>query len=206
MQPPRVVHPSPDTLAAFGQGRLRPEDQEEVERHVADCESCCQALRRMPDDTLMGRLRQAKQADEQTTGETTTGPPAPPGIPSELAEHPRYRILEQLGKGGMGVVYQAEHRLMERTVALKVISRELLSSPNAVERFQHEVRAAARLSHPNIVTAHDAEKAGELHFLVMEFVDGINLARLVERRGALPVPLACHFVRQAALGLGHAHE
>src|SRR5262249_43720574 len=124
--------------------------------------------------------------------------------PRELLEHPRYRIIKQLGAGGMGVVYQAEHKLMGRTVALKVINQSLTRDPKAVDRFRLEVQAAARLSHPNIVTAFDAETAGSLHFLVMEFVEGISLARVVEKRGTLPVAHACNYVRQAALGLQHA--
>ncbi len=133
-------------------------------------------------------------------------PPAPNDVPPELADHPRYRILQLLGAGGMGVVYKAEHRLMERVVALKVINRQLTARTRAVERFRLEVKAAARLHHPNIVTAHDAEQAADLHFLVMEYVDGISLAQLVEKRGPLPIEQACHLVRQVALGLQHAHE
>src|SRR5207302_10139422 len=111
--------------------------------------------------------------------------PAAPGddVPAELSDHPRYRIVRKLGHGGMGVVYQAEHKLMERTVALKVIHRDLVSNPTAVERFHHEVKAAAKLSHANIVTAHDADQAGDGHFLVMEHVAGVNLAWLVGQRG-----------------------
>src|SRR5207253_11193204 len=133
--------------------------------------------------------------------------PAPPaGIPSALAEHPRYRVVKPLGTGGMGTVYLAEHRLMERRVALKVIHPELLTDPQALARFRTEVRAAARLGHPNIVAAYDAEQAGELQILAMEYIDGITLARLVEKRGPLHAGLACEYVRQAALGLQHAHE
>lgn len=127
-------------------------------------------------------------------------------LPPELAHHPRYRIVKLLGKGGMGVVYQAVHLLMERMVALKVISRFLTSHPAAVERFRREVKLAARLAHPNIVTAFDAEQAGDTHFLVMEFVPGINLDQLVEKRGRLPIGLACKFIRQTAAGLQHAFE
>ncbi len=125
-------------------------------------------------------------------------------IPQALLEHSRYRIVKMLGRGGMGVVYKAEHRLMERLVALKVISRRMISNPLAVERFQREFKAAARLTHPNIVVAHDADEAGGLHFLVMEFVDGVSLTQYVERKGPLPVATASLFIRQAALGLQHA--
>ncbi len=95
---------------------------------------------------------------------------------------------------------------MERLVALKVIHPGLMPSPATVQRFRQEVRAAARLQHPNIVTAHDAEEAGGLHFLVMEHVEGRSLADLVRERGPLPTSEACDYARQAAQGLQHAHE
>jgi len=93
---------------------------------------------------------------------------------------------------------------MERTVAIKVINKELILAAGVVERFHREVKAAARLAHPNVVQAFDAEKAGELHFLVLEFIDGVTLEALVKRDGPLPVEQACDYVRQAALGLAHA--
>src|SRR5262249_8597797 len=93
-----------------------------------------------------------------------------------------------------------------RPVALKVISRNLTGDPTAVERFRREVKSAARLAHPHIVTAHDAEQAGDVHFLVMEFVEGISLDKLIAQQGRLAVYRACDYVRQAALGLQHAFE
>jgi serine/threonine protein kinase len=95
---------------------------------------------------------------------------------------------------------------MQRPVVLKVIKRSYTASSNAVERFRREVRAAARLSHPNIVTTHDAEDAGDTHLLVMEYVEGVSLGRLGKEGGPLSVAEACGYVRQAALGLQHAHE
>ena len=95
---------------------------------------------------------------------------------------------------------------MDRHVALKVVRPDLMRHPAAVQRFQQEARAAARLHHPNIVTAYDADQAGELHFLVMEFVEGTSLAELVRERGPLTAAEACTYARQAALGLQHAHE
>ncbi|HEV3261717.1 MAG TPA: serine/threonine-protein kinase [Gemmataceae bacterium] len=111
-----------------------------------------------------------------------------------------------MGRGGMGVVYEARQTVMNRQVVIKVINKSLLDNPEAVERFRREVQAAASLSHPNIVTAYDAEQAGDLHMLVMEFVPGQNLAEVLHKKGPLPVAHACHFVRQAALGLQHAFE
>ena len=106
----------------------------------------------------------------------------------------------------MGAVYKAEHLLMERPVALKVLNRELIDKPATIERFRREVRAAARLTHPNIVAAFDAEQAGDVHFLVMEYVEGASLARHIVEDGPLQVAQACDYIRQAALGLQHAHE
>jgi WD40 repeat protein len=133
-------------------------------------------------------------------------PELPDAVPPELAHHERYRIVRLLGVGGMGAVYEAEHLVLHRPVALKVIKRAYTASPDALERFRREVRTAARLSHPNIVTTHDAEDAGETHFLVMEYVDGTDLGRLVQERGLLPVAETCEYIRQAALGLQHAFE
>jgi serine/threonine-protein kinase len=127
-------------------------------------------------------------------------------IPEPLADHPRYKVVRELGAGGMGVVYKAEHRIMGRPVALKVMAAHLTAKAGAVERFRKEVRAAAQLNHPNIVTAHDADEAGGLHFLVMEFVEGISLDRFVAKKGPATIQLAASFTRQAALGLQHAHE
>ncbi len=133
-------------------------------------------------------------------------PTTDPAIPPELANHPRYRVLSQLGAGGMGMVYKAEHVMMGRTVAVKVMAQKYTANPRAVERFRREVRAAAKLAHPNIVTAFDADEAEGRHFLVMEYVEGVSLDRVVNRRGPLPVTTACHVARLVALGLGHAHS
>ena len=118
----------------------------------------------------------------------------------------QYRLLDELGRGGMGQVYKALHTIMGREVALKVISPELVSDPVAVEWFLREVRASTQLNHPNIVMAYDANEADGLYFLVMEYVHGVTLDALVKQRGPLPLGYACALMRQAALGLQHAHE
>jgi serine/threonine protein kinase len=118
----------------------------------------------------------------------------------------QYVLLELLGQGGMGAVYKARQSRMKRLVALKLIRREALSSPTAVERFKREAEVAAKMSHPNIVTVYDSNETNGTHFLVMEYVEGTDLARLVKRQGPLPVAQACDYIRQAALGLQHAHE
>jgi len=118
----------------------------------------------------------------------------------------QYVLLEKIGEGGMGQVFKARHQKLSRIVALKVVRKEWLSQPQAVLRFQREIRAAAQLSHPNIVMAYDADQLGDTHFIAMEYVEGVDLGKLLKQSGALPVPLACDYVRQAALGLHHACE
>lgn len=118
----------------------------------------------------------------------------------------QYRILDEIGRGGMGRVFKAEHQTMHRVVALKVLANNLTRSERNRQLFQREVRAAARLVHPNIVTAYDANQIGDRHYLVMEFVDGPNLQELVYERGPLPAGQACDFIRQAALGLQCASD
>lgn len=116
-----------------------------------------------------------------------------------------YVLLDKLGEGGMGQVYKARHRRMGRVVALKVLPPWATDSPAAVQRFQREVEAAAKLIHPNVVTAYDADEANNVHFLVMEFVDGQDLASLVDKSGPLSVAQAVDYILQAARGLQYAH-
>jgi len=117
-----------------------------------------------------------------------------------------YLILDQLGTGGMGQVYLAEHSAMRRLVALKVLPVFAAEDVVARERFVREARAAAALDHPNIVRVFDLCQEGRLLYLVMEYVEGISLQALVARAGPLPVAAACHYARQVAYGLQHAHE
>jgi serine/threonine protein kinase len=219
--PDALIHPTPQELTAFGLGQLAETAAAAVADHLAVCPVCRQAVENLPPDAFPTKVRAARPGDSSvppgrsaTLIGGTAGPanersasPAPPaGLPPELVDHPRYRIIRELGRGGMGVVYQAVQILMDRPVAVKVINPSLLAHPDALPRFQSEVKTAAKLDHPNIVRAHDAEQVGHLHLLVMEYVEGTNLADLVQRKGPLPIAHACHFIRQAALGLQHAFE
>ncbi|MDB4679672.1 protein kinase [Planctomycetaceae bacterium] len=106
----------------------------------------------------------------------------------------------------MGHVYHARHNTMDRDVALKVLTPKLMDSPDAVARFHREIKAAAKLNHPNIVTAHDAGEQDGLHFLVMEFVDGRDLSSYVKTKGSLSLKQAIKCTIQSAQGLAYAHE
>jgi tRNA A-37 threonylcarbamoyl transferase component Bud32 len=125
---------------------------------------------------------------------------------AELHGHTRYEVLELIGAGAMGTVYRAMQKQLNRVVAIKVLRRGLTGRAGFAERFCREVQSLARLNHPNIVQAYDADHAGDSHFLVMEFVAGESLDAVVRRCGPLPVAEACRLAVQVAIGLQHAHE
>jgi serine/threonine protein kinase len=116
-----------------------------------------------------------------------------------------YRLIDQLGKGGVSRVYKARHIRHGFVVALKVVAGDMMNQPEIVARFRREVRIVAKLNHPNIVRAIDAKVTPEFGYMAMEFVDGCDLDRIVQAKKCLPYPMACDYIRQAALGLHHAH-
>jgi predicted Ser/Thr protein kinase len=205
------LHPDLEQLAAFDGGRLSAAQREEVERHIASCDVCCRRLETLPEDAFTALVRCF--GGSTPTGRDTSPSDQPPSgaagghaVPAALVGHCRYRVLAEVGQGGMGVVYKAVQLLLDRVVALKVIHPQVASRPGFAERFRQEVRALARLNHPGIAQAYDADQAGPLLFLVMEYVAGISLDRLVSQRGPLPVDEVVELARQAALALQHAHE
>jgi serine/threonine protein kinase len=117
----------------------------------------------------------------------------------------RYVILDRLGEGGMGRVYKAQHRLMGRLVALKVIAPRYAARMRSVARFQREIKLIGRLDHPNIIRAYDADQIGSAFYFVMEYAGGETLGGVLEKRGPLPLDEVIDYARQAALGLAHAH-
>jgi formylglycine-generating enzyme required for sulfatase activity/serine/threonine protein kinase len=117
-----------------------------------------------------------------------------------------YTVLGVIGAGGMGEVYRAQHRRMERIVALKVLPAATTRNAEVIRRFHQEVKAAAKLMHTNIVTAHDAGEQDDIHYLVMEYVDGRDLSSMVKHRGPLPLAEALGYILQTARGLDYAHS
>jgi serine/threonine protein kinase len=114
--------------------------------------------------------------------------------------------VKKNGEGGMGTVYQAYHLHLAKHVALKILPADKLTSSQSVKRFRQEMRAVGKVNHPNVVSASDAGTIDGQHFLVMELVQGADLARMMQDRGPLKVADACEIVRQAATGLQHAHD
>jgi serine/threonine protein kinase len=222
------THPSADALREFAADKLDDRTAAEIMNHLDGCPDCCQVVAAaLSGDDLLDRLRQAySSSSSPASAESPAGAvrapkpphpyPSPPGergrgegvasLPPELANNPQYEVLRELGRGGMGVVYLAKNKLMDRLEVLKVVKEALLDRPGAVERFLREIRSAAKLNHANVVAAYSAVQSGELLAFAMEYVEGEDLAKLVQTQGPLPVVHACDYVQQAALGLQHAFE
>ncbi len=118
----------------------------------------------------------------------------------------KYTLLSHIGTGGMGSVYLAEHRVMRHRVAIKLLPHHMAAQTAYLERFHLEARASAKLNHPNMVRAFDVDKDGDYHYLVMEYVDGMDLQAIVSRHGPLEFLATANYIRQAAKGLAYAHE
>jgi Serine/threonine protein kinase len=117
----------------------------------------------------------------------------------------RYKLLKHIGSGGMSSVYLAEHTLMRRQRAIKVLPKTKVKDTSYLERFHREAQATAALDHPNIVRAYDLDNDGDQHYIVMEYIEGKDLNSIVKQEGPLPLELACNYIAQAAEGLSHAH-
>lgn len=164
--------PAREKLELFTDRRLGADDQASIQTHVDGCTACQQMLATLPDGATQEWQSKPSLEDESTTNNK---------VPAELQDHPRYRVTSVIGRGGMGTVYKADHRLLERPVVLKVIRPDVLDNPAVVQRFQRESKLAARMSHPNVVAVYEAEQLGGQYLLVMEYVEGVNLQELNHR-------------------------
>ncbi len=148
---------------------------------------------------LMAQIIEPTQAGDQAS-------PMPVLTPEELAPHfPQLEVIALIGSGGMGAVFKARQPQLDRFVALKILPVELADQPGFSERFQREAQALAKLSHPHIVTVHDFGRAGEFYFLLMEFVDGVNL-RQAMKAGRFTPEQALAVVPPVCEALQYAHE
>jgi serine/threonine protein kinase len=207
-------HPSDAMLLSYGNGKLDETIADAVGAHVDSCPECLAKVARLGSDSFVGKVRRAQgqESDRETYLNQTEGAaPATDGPPAELAGLIDYQIVRRLDAGGMGVIYLARNILMDRDEVLKVMGVKLIERPGAMERFQGEIRVAARMRHPNIVTAYRAFRSGNLLIFAMEYVEGTDLAKIVKGRmasgkGPLPVSNSCYYIHQAALALQHADE
>ncbi len=206
--------PPREHLEAFAKGWLADEEIESVTDHLEACDDCENTVAFFDDDsdTFIEQMREpiehAEFADEPDFQQAVAAiesfdrDASSTTQPGQLRE---YQLLDKLGEGGMGTVYRALHNRMQRVVALKILPAHRRDT-SSVSRFEREIQAVGKLDHPNIVRAYDAGEDEDMHYLVMELVEGIDLHRLTRQCGQLPVADACELVRQAALGLQHAHE
>ncbi len=217
--------PGADQLQAYAVGRLPEETSESIAQHLDTCAECQAAIATLDDadDTFVAALKQPPagdpiveesqcdvaiaravaldygQAAVRSNLEHTTFS----RIGDELGE---YRLLEEIGRGGMGRVYRALQTKLDRIVALKVLPGNRADDHRAIARFEREMKAIGRLYHSNIVHAYDAREIDGKPVLIMEFVEGLDLARVLHSLGRVKPADACELIRQAALGLQYAHE
>ncbi|MBC8876925.1 MAG: protein kinase [Planctomycetes bacterium] len=218
--------PGHDELIGLATGMLPDDSASQLLDHVESCSKCEAALETIKesDDTLLGLLKasapqdpydgeiqraeafvRAKAMSVQVLGRDglASGEAVDQGVPLQLGE---YELLEELGKGGMGVVYRARQAKLKKIVALKVLTRGRIADEEAVARFEREMEALGAVDHPNIVRAMDAREIEGTPVLVTEYVDGLDLSELVHRLGPLRISDACELIRQAAVGLQYAHQ
>ncbi len=206
--------PSADVLSAFLHGTLNDLETETVASHVRECLVCDAMLSDSKADPLALAGQPSAVAADRALGAAGAGRAGTLGESIALLEadaHKQqrlgpYELLEKLGQGGMGAVYKARHTKLNRIEAIKILPPHLAKDANAKNRFEREIQAVGALNHPNIVQArHGDEAAGQL-YLVMEFIDGRDLASLVKQHVRLPIADACEIIRQTALGLQHAYD
>ncbi|HYH66356.1 MAG TPA: serine/threonine-protein kinase, partial [Urbifossiella sp.] len=202
--------PPDDRLRAFDLGGVPEAELDAIADHLGGCPACVDRLVRMTAPVALLSADAVLPPDDSAYHRAVAraaGRPPAAAPPPQVGDHLRdYRLVERVGKGGMGVVYKAVHAKLDKVVAVKVLSGRRWGDPAAAVRFAREMRAVGRLAHPNVVAATDAGEADGVPFLVMEYVEGETLSALVGRAGPRPAPEACALVRQAAAGLGYAHS
>ncbi|MAT14697.1 MAG: hypothetical protein CMJ46_05430 [Planctomyces sp.] len=220
-------HPEREKLVAYGLGKLADSDSVQIENHLDACSLCLAFLANLDSDSFLHNLQKSHRilniamkstrtgvnstgTDVLTSSEAYSASFATSRVGSSIGDdplnHPNYETKHVIGAGGMGEIYLARHKLLNRWEALKTIRKEIVEKPGTMDRFKREIQSAARLNHPNVVSAYNAfEHNGQLIFS-MEFVDGSDLAKLIQPDRPFSVNRACFFFVLAANGLSHAHE
>ncbi|TWU05532.1 protein kinase domain-containing protein [Stieleria varia] len=217
--------PTPDLLRDMTLGILPGTESDALLEHLKSCPTCQSELETLDktEDSLIADLR-SKEPSSSQTGDPENEPACSVAVAKALGalaiahqsrsndelELPHsigeYEIIAPLGRGGMGNVFLAQHTKLGRQVALKVIADHRMLDAHSRERFENEMRATGRLSHPNIVTAHDAREIDGTAVLVTEYIDGLDLSQLVQRIGPLSVADAAEIIRKTAAALQYTSE
>ena len=217
-------------LSALLEGELEDDELDLATQHLATCRDCESRLDTIAEvgDTLANLFHEYDQwapllkeeeflkldrvarvtCEELSTARHTKRPSSrETKVEAQTGATPRfkkYQLIAELGRGGMGIVYKAEHLVLKRIVALKLLHPQRTENSEALDRFREEIKTAGGLrSHPHVVWATDAEEENGVHVLVMEYFEGVNLSQWVRRGGPMPVGAACRMIQQAALGLEH---
>ena len=223
----KTACPGEARLESYLTGRSDEMESELIETHLSECVSCEKSLADLERgvDSIVGRLRAANQDShaqdvasdlelqkalrasqellvEAKANSSSIGS-SPAWAPPQNEIGP-YELIRSIGGGGMGSVFLAEHRELGKQVALKLLPGHSSGNAHRVDRFLKEIRAAGSLEHPAIVNATDAGQDNGVHYLAMEYVEGLDLSR-VARSATIPVADACEAIRQVAIGLAHAH-
>ena len=211
--------PAPQQLRNFVTGRLPDSSLDAIAEHLETCGECESAMATLDDasDSFIAELK-CPAADESFVNEVEfhQALPVVERFEAETEERPtsapsrqvlgQYMLVERLGTGGMGTVYKALHTKLEKFVALKILRTKRMLDDRAIARFDREMKAVGKLKHENIVQASDAGEFDGKQYLVMEYIKGAEFSELIQRNERLSVADACELVRQAAIGLQHAHE
>jgi len=217
------ICPDPETLSSFLLGKLCTAELETIAQHLGSCSRCTEKAQSLETrtDVLVDTLRQAiaedSYAEEAACREGSIEVAGRPfSMPSPLPDATvagkplghlgTYELLDEIGRGGTGVVYRARHTRLKTIVAVKVLPADALTRPDTLVRFDREMAAVGGLDHQHIVRATDAGEADGQHYLVMEYVEGGDLAALVARQGPLPITEAASCILQAARGFVYAHS
>ena len=207
--------PPRNRLREYAIGLLNDSESEVIDIHLAECTDCESSVASLEqaDDSLLRTLPlvgKQRENDQQPAWlnrlkKLPTGHDEFPD-PNKTPDVPVYELLEEIGRGGMSVVYRARHRELDREVAVKVLRPKYLSASGIKQRFQREIKILGSLQHPGIVMATDAGRGKSGAYLVMELIDGVDLAKLVRQTGPLRTPEASEIGRQMAAALQVAHQ
>ena len=204
--------PSDETLAAFAKGHLDEATEDRIAQLLADLPELQAKVAAISIAPVVDKMRRhsvvlgSSQRGRDLSETVVSGQTQGDDLPSRLEGLQEYRILRELGRGGMGVVYLAENTLMKRQEVLKVLNERLLHNEEARERFQQEINVTAQLDHPSIVSCHGVRKSKSTVVFVLEYVEGKNLASFITKHRSLPVHVACRIAIDICDGLQHAMQ